>query len=89
MGMIEVVPYSKTTAEIQKESGGALGALKEEVLWAHLKGHNPRSDQQALVCCLPFYFGPKLIFFLFFAGKTNFHSILCCFLCNILCHGDR
>eukprot|EP00008_Paramoeba_atlantica_P011269 CAMPEP_0201493652 /NCGR_PEP_ID=MMETSP0151_2-20130828/40289_1 /ASSEMBLY_ACC=CAM_ASM_000257 /TAXON_ID=200890 /ORGANISM="Paramoeba atlantica, Strain 621/1 / CCAP 1560/9" /LENGTH=103 /DNA_ID=CAMNT_0047881229 /DNA_START=858 /DNA_END=1166 /DNA_ORIENTATION=+ len=34
MGMIEVVPKSKTTADIHKEyGGGALGALKEDVLW--------------------------------------------------------
>ena len=86
-----MVPDSKTTAEIQKESGGALGALEEKVLWAYLKGHNPRSDEQKLVIlidyprCFNFLF---TIFFIFFVGKTNLYSFLCCFLCDFICDGN-
>ena len=88
VGMIEVVPASKTTAEIQKESGGAFGALKEEVLWSYLKASNPRSDQQALVC---FSFLFKSVFlsisYCIFLGKGYLHCFLCCLLCYFLCYG--
>jgi len=49
-GMIEVVVNSKTTAEIHKEcGGGALGALKEDVLWSYLRKHveNRPAEEQA------------------------------------------
>ena len=91
VGMIEVVSDSKTTAEIQKESGGALGALKEEVLWAHLKSNNPRSDQQASVSFLSFILSHFILQFYSFtshlSGKRHLHCFLCSLLCYFLCYG--
>jgi len=42
-GMIEVVVNSKTTAAIQKEYGGAVGALKEKTLYDWMQKHNSTS----------------------------------------------
>jgi len=48
-GFIAVVPNSKTTAEIHKEQGGgALGALKEEVIMDYLLKNNHGSDEQSI-----------------------------------------
>ena len=44
-GIIEVVPNSETTAEIQKDNG-LLGALKKTPLQDYLKKHNPGDEQE-------------------------------------------
>ena len=41
MGMIEVVPNSVTTAKIQKNAGGILGAFKQTPLKHWLAANNP------------------------------------------------
>mmetsp|Transcript_31133 Transcript_31133/g.42803 ORF Transcript_31133/g.42803 Transcript_31133/m.42803 type:complete len:301 (+) Transcript_31133:155-1057(+) len=41
-GMIEAVPDSRTTADIHRMGGGALGALKEEVVLSYLKDYNSK-----------------------------------------------
>lgn len=40
MGMIEVVPNAETTARIQKEAGGIMGAFKQTPLFNWLKTYN-------------------------------------------------
>lgn len=40
MGMIEVVPEAETTARIQKEAGGIMGAFKQTPLFNWLKSYN-------------------------------------------------
>jgi hypothetical protein len=40
MGMIEVVPHAETTARIQKEAGGIMGAFKQTPLSNWLKSYN-------------------------------------------------
>jgi phosphatidylinositol-4,5-bisphosphate 3-kinase catalytic subunit alpha/beta/delta len=44
-GIIEVVMNSETTAEIQKQYGGTLGALKKNTLKDFLVEHNPGDEQ--------------------------------------------
>jgi len=45
VGMIEIVTNAQTTAKIQKEAGGVMGALMKTPLYNWLSSHNPSETQ--------------------------------------------